>query len=310
MEAVYFNDFDSAGKAVLQFLHRRLGFKLWMVTRTHKDDWIVLQSEDHGYEVSPGTVFKWSESFCAEMVQGRGPRIAPDSQAIFAYRNAAIGQQVPIKAYIGVPLVCADGSLFGTLCAIDPEVQPVEIEKERDLVDLLGALLSTQLQRELDQIDTQRTRERNIATTVKDSETQFYNPKSWIQILEAEDARCRRYGHSAAIVGLSIHSSVKSAGIDSYTQNDIAKVGFAIKQAVRTVDAVARFGPSEFAVLGVECDSEGAAALVQRLSDELSNVGVLASIHYGMREHGSSLLTTLGTVKNEMKSTSLRMDSD
>jgi len=34
---------------VLAFLHRRLGFDLWMVTRTEGDNWIVLQTEDHGY---------------------------------------------------------------------------------------------------------------------------------------------------------------------------------------------------------------------------------------------------------------------
>lgn len=310
MEAVYFHDFESAGKAVLQFLHRRLGFKLWMVTRTHKDDWIVLQSEDHGYEVNPGTVFKWSESFCSEMVQGRGPRIAPDSQAIYAYRNAGIGQQVPIKAYIGVPLVCADGSLFGTLCAIDPDVQPVEIEKERDLVDLLGALLSTQLQRELDQADNQRSVERSVATTVKDSETQFFNPKSWVQILEAEDARCRRYGHSAVVVGLSVQINTNKVNPDIGADSFISKVGFAIKQAVRTVDAVARFGKSDFAVLGVECDAEGAEALVQRLSDELSDVGVVASICYELRQHGGSLMSALEEVKNRMKIASIQTSSN
>lgn len=54
MNALSFSDFETAGRAVLAFLHRRLGFDLWMVTRTEGDDWIVLQSEDHGYGVAPG----------------------------------------------------------------------------------------------------------------------------------------------------------------------------------------------------------------------------------------------------------------
>ena len=50
-EPVFLN-FESAARAVLSFLHRRVGFNLWMVTRTEGEDWIVLQAEDHGYGVT------------------------------------------------------------------------------------------------------------------------------------------------------------------------------------------------------------------------------------------------------------------
>ena len=97
-------DFETAGKAVLFFLRARFGFGLWMITRTEGNDWIVLQAEDHGYGVSAGTVLRWSYSFCSEMVKGNGPRIAPDSAEVPAYVRAPIGQQVPIRAYVGIPL--------------------------------------------------------------------------------------------------------------------------------------------------------------------------------------------------------------
>jgi len=101
MDALSFSDFETSGRAVLAFLHRRLGFDLWMVTRTEGDDWIVLQSEDHGYGVAPGTVFRWADSFCSEMVKGNGPRIAPRSDVVPAYAAAPIGRQVQIKAHVG-----------------------------------------------------------------------------------------------------------------------------------------------------------------------------------------------------------------
>ena len=143
------HDFEAAGRAVLSFLHKRFGFSLWMVTRTEGDDWIVLQSEDHGYGVGPGTVFRWADSFCSEMVKGNGPRVAPDSDMVSAYVAAPIGQQVSIKAYIGVPLTKSDGTLFGTLCAIDPVRQPDGLADEQELVELLAALLSKVLNAEL-----------------------------------------------------------------------------------------------------------------------------------------------------------------
>ena len=63
-----FESFEAAGKAVLAYLHQQLGFKLWMITRTDGNDWIVLQSEDHGYSVKAGDVFRWQDSFCSQTV--------------------------------------------------------------------------------------------------------------------------------------------------------------------------------------------------------------------------------------------------
>jgi len=93
-----FKDFESASRAVLTYLHEQLGFGLWMMTRTEGRDWIVLQVEDHYYNVKEGTVFTWTDSFCSQMVQGFGPRVAPCSREIPVYEAAPIGQQVTIKA--------------------------------------------------------------------------------------------------------------------------------------------------------------------------------------------------------------------
>lgn len=60
-----FKDFESASKAILDFLHKRLGFDLWMITRREGDDWIILQTEDHGYGVKPGSVLKWGGALSA-----------------------------------------------------------------------------------------------------------------------------------------------------------------------------------------------------------------------------------------------------
>ena len=53
-----FDNFESASRAVLAYLHEQFGFQLWMMTRTVGDDWIVLHTEDHGYEVKEGTVLR------------------------------------------------------------------------------------------------------------------------------------------------------------------------------------------------------------------------------------------------------------
>ena len=37
------------------------------------DDWIVVNSVDSAYNVHDGDVFRWSDSFCYQMVRDRGP---------------------------------------------------------------------------------------------------------------------------------------------------------------------------------------------------------------------------------------------
>lgn len=279
------HDFDSAARAVIAFLHHRLGFGLWMVTRTEGDDWIVLQSEDHGYNVAPGTVFRWADSFCSRMVQGQGPRVAPDSAQVPAYAAAPIGRQVPIGSYIGAPLYKEDGSLFGTLCAIDPERQPEAIAHEQELVELLAALLSTILQAELKATEALRRSERLEVEAYTDPMTALYNRRAWECLLAREEERCRRYGHPAYVIAVDLDELKRVNDTLGHAAGDelIIRAAGALRQAAREADVVARIGGDEFVILAVECDRAGADAIVARLRAALAQANVSASIGMAAR---------------------------
>lgn len=285
MEVLSFSDFETAAHAVLAFLHQRLGFDLWMVTRTAGDDWIVLQSEDHGYGIAPGTVFRWADSFCSEMVKGNGPRIAPRSEDIPAYATAAIGRRVQIKAYVGLPLVNSDGSLFGTLCAIHPSPQPQSIVEEKELVELLGAMLSTILQAELRAAEEARRSEKLQAEALIDALTDTYNRRGWDRLLASEEERCRRYGHPAAILIVDLDELKLVNDAQGHAAGDslIVRASSALRKAARSLDIVARLGGDEFGILSAECDRAGAEALLKRVRTALSEANVKASVGLAMR---------------------------
>lgn len=274
------HDFDSAARAVIAFLHQRLGFGLWMVTRAEGDDWIVLQSEDHGYNVATGTVFRWADSFCSRMVRGQGPRVAPDSAQVPAYAAAPIGRQVPIGSYIGAPLFKEDGSLFGTLCAIDPKRQPAAIEHEQELVELLATLLSTILQAELKATQAIRKSERLQVEADTDLMTTLYNRRAWDRLLDREEERCRRYGHPAYVICVDLDGLKRVNDALGHAAGDdlIIRAAGALRRAARESDVVARIGGDEFVILAVECDRAGADAIVARLRAALAEAQVSASI--------------------------------
>lgn len=285
MTASSFQNFESAGKAVLSFLYNRLGFNLWMITRTEHDDWIVLQTEDHGYDISPGTVFSWADSFCSEMVKGNGPRIAPNSEQVAAYATAPIGSQVPIKSYIGVPLTYSDGSLFGTLCAIDPVAKNETLTSELELIETLASLLSTILNAELKTLAEIRRSELLELDSQTDVQTQLYNRRAWDQMLAKEEDRCQRYGHPAAIFVIDLNGLKQINDTQGHAAGDafITRSAFALRKAAREGDIVARLGGDEFGVLAVECDYSGAEALGQRIRQHLQDAQISASIGVAIR---------------------------
>jgi diguanylate cyclase (GGDEF)-like protein len=302
MHELYGNDFEKTASEVLSFLHRRLGFDLWMITRTEGNDWIVLQSEDHGYGVKSGRVFRWVDSFCAEMVKGKGPHFAPTSKMVPAYAAAPIGQQVTIGAYIAIPLLLDDGSLFGTLCAIDPEPQPQSIIEDQALVELMGRLLSRILQMELKAEELVRRAERFEAQALTDAMTGLYNRAGWDQLMTKEEGRCRRHGSSCAVIIVDLDALKQVNDAQGHTAGDdlIVRTAKALHQAARAEDVVARLGGDEFGIIGVNCDRAGGDALRMRVLMVFDQEGIMASVGWAMRDPGSGISQALVQADQKM----------
>lgn len=55
--AIKFQNFEEAGKQVLEYLHTHFGFGLWMITRVKGEDWIVLDLQNEKYAVQKGNIF-------------------------------------------------------------------------------------------------------------------------------------------------------------------------------------------------------------------------------------------------------------
>lgn len=285
-----YTSFEEAAKEVMSLLHSKLGFKLWMVTRTVDNDWIVLHADDHGYNVKQGDVFQWSDSFCSRMVRGEGPQIAPKSADVAAYLEAPIGKQVPIAAYIGMPLEDDAGELFGTLCAIDPEPQPDAIQDELPLLQILSKQLVTYLHFELKQQQAQRELEIAQQASEKDHLTGLFNCRGWDKLIDLEENRCSRYGHPAGIIILDLDNLKTINDKQGHEAGDalICKAADCFRNATRLSDAIARVGGDEFAILTTETKPHDTQQLVLRIRKELELAQIPCSIGWAAREprHG------------------------
>jgi diguanylate cyclase len=284
-------NFSEAASTILRFLHERTGVDLWMATRTEGEDWIVLAEHDHGYGVEAGKVFRWSDSFCSRMVADQGPRVATDSRAVPAYADAPLAKQLPIRAYIGVPLSRADGTLFGTLCGLHREVKSEALHAELPLVELLAKLLSSLLISELAAHEQARRAERAEAELLTDSLTGLFNRRGWDSLLAAEESRCKRYGHPACVLSIDLDELKQVNDSEGHARGDelLKATADVLRSASRQQDVMARVGGDEFAVLAVECDVMGGQALVERLLNAFTSAGVKASIGIAPRRPSETL---------------------
>lgn len=297
-----FSNFDSAARGVLSYLRQQLAFQLWMVTRTEGEDWIMLQVEDYGYGVGEGSVFCWSDSFCSRMVTDQGPRVAPQVNSVPAYVDAPIGKQVTIGAYVGIPIVLSDGSLFGTLCAIDPEPQSETIREKLPTIELLAKLLSTILENELQHQEQVRYLERVETEAMSDVLTELYNRRGWEKLLFAEETRCQQYGHPAGVIYVDLDDLKSINDTKGHAAGDelIYHAGQKIRAAVREQDIVARIGGDEFAILGVECNHEQIKNLATRIATTLREAGIEGSVGYASRHPSQGLMVACEEADGKM----------
>jgi diguanylate cyclase (GGDEF)-like protein len=283
-----FADFAAASRAALELLQDQLGMGLWMVTRTAGDDWIILgaSNREARYAVSDGDVFRWSDSFCSRMVRGEGPNIAPCAAEVASYRDAPIARQLPIGSYVGIPLRTAAGELFGTVCAIDPEERTTALEAAAPLLDVIGRLLATVLDRDLRLGAEARRAERAEAAAMRDELTGLWNRRAWEQLRASEESRCRRYGHSACVLSIDLDGLKAVNDTEGHGAGDqlLRRAACALRNGVREQDVVARVGGDEFAVLLVECLEEQGRIVQGHHREGLDCERVSASIGFARRE--------------------------
>lgn len=290
------DNFQQASQAILRLLHQRFSFDSWMITCIDEDNWVVLQAEDHGYEIKPGQVIRWDSSCHSPRSKGLMFNIESYSENIeLSDNNMPITRQINIQAYMGYPLLKQDGTLFGTLCAIHPEPKAVSVWAEQEIIRLFADLLSMFLQNEFREGRQAHQLECIEAESLTDELTQLYNRRGWERLLVAEEERSRRHGHCSAVYMTDLDGLKHINDTYGHAEGDelIKQAAQTLKQVLRSEDILARLGGDEFAILTVEVNQQQAERLFARIEKALQDAQVPASIGYALRDPATSLQQAL-----------------
>jgi len=284
--------FRDAVASMLDGLPAQTGLGTWLLLRLGDDGGsVVLVVRDPAYGIQADQELGEDELPVRALLDGRGPRVAPDAAAVAAYAGAGPGGGVPVGALAGVPVLAPDGSVFGCLVGVDPAPGRPELAAELPTIELLGRLLAVLLVQELERQELQRRFELAELDALTDPLTGVGNRRAWNRLLEAEEARCRRYGSVASLVAIDLDELKRVNDRHGHAAGDrlLLRTAQVIDSTRRAADVVARLGGDEFGVLAVECDEPAAKVLADRLRGALEAAGIRASVGHATRQPTGTL---------------------
>jgi hypothetical protein len=110
---------------------------------------LVLREVDgdvEGYGVARGFTLPAEYSWCHAMVTGAAPRLVRDAAALPQAAAHPFIATTGIRAYAGVSVRRADGTLYGSLCCLSREPQPQLGERDLRMLDVLARMATDLLE--------------------------------------------------------------------------------------------------------------------------------------------------------------------
>ena len=112
----------AAVPTILDVLCATTGMGFAAVARVTEERWIVCGvKDDIAFGLRPGGELKIKTTICHEVRQMQEPVIINHVAEDDRYRSHHTPAMYGFQSYIAMPILLADGSFFGTLCAIDPK---------------------------------------------------------------------------------------------------------------------------------------------------------------------------------------------
>lgn len=279
-------DFPSAAREVLRHLRQVTGLETCALSRKQDERYVFLYTDDDTGVLHEGLALSWGDTLCSRMVDGRAPRVAPDLAAAPGYAEAAQALGLSLGAVFSIPLVDGHGELLGTLCGASPRRHGSDLLAHQPLMEVLAGLLATLLSYELRLQHEARRAELAERAADRDPLTGLGNRRLWDRMLEAEQARCTRYGSRAAVVVLDVDGlkAVNDRSGHAAGDSALCAVAGAVRDALRPYDVACRLGGDEFGLLVADCDEAHAAAVVARLREVLERATVGVAVGLALSE--------------------------
>jgi signal transduction histidine kinase len=130
---------------ILDVVCRSTGMGFAAIARVTDDRWICCATRDEiAFGLKPGSELKLETTICNEIRQSHQAVVIEHVAKDAAFSGHHTPAMYGFQSYISMPIILADGSMFGTLCAIDP--RPARLSPEIvQTFKLFAELIASQL---------------------------------------------------------------------------------------------------------------------------------------------------------------------
>lgn len=129
--------------SILDVICRITGLGFAAVARVTDDRWLACQvRDDIGFGLEPGGELDIKTTICRAVRADNRAVVIDDVADDPDWRDHPIPKMYGFRAYISVPIVLADGTFFGTLCAIGPEPVRVKTPQTISMFKLFAELIA------------------------------------------------------------------------------------------------------------------------------------------------------------------------
>ena len=131
---------------LLEVTCRTTGMGFVAIARVTEDRWICLASKDElGFGLVPGGELYVETTICDEIRKGNSAVVIDEVSKDTVFCGHPTPALYGFESYISVPILLADGSFFGTLCAIDPSPNTLNNPRVIGMFELFARLIAHEL---------------------------------------------------------------------------------------------------------------------------------------------------------------------
>lgn len=136
----------SAVPTILDVVCKTTGMRFAAVARVTADRWIACGVQDNlAFGLQPGGELKIETTICNEIREHRQAVIIDNVSEDKLYADHHTPSIYGLQSYISVPITLADGTFFGTLCAIDTVPRKLDTPEIRGMFELFASLVAFHL---------------------------------------------------------------------------------------------------------------------------------------------------------------------
>ncbi|MDV6329652.1 GAF domain-containing sensor histidine kinase [Asticcacaulis sp. 201] len=131
---------------ILEIVCQITGMGFAAVARVTPDRWIACDVRDTiGFGLTAGGELKVETTICHDICRNRQTVVFDDASKDPVYAGHHTPLMYGLKSYISVPIIREDGTVFGTLCAIDPNPAKINRPEIIGMFQLYAELIAQHL---------------------------------------------------------------------------------------------------------------------------------------------------------------------